>query len=456
MNAPTTQPDERLAQAANSLPERPRTQRARLLDAMIELAGRGGSQAVTVAQVSSAAGVSSATFYAEFENKEECLLAAYAEAARRLLMVRTPSGGEEDWRSAAHATIGELAAAIQQDPEAGRLLFIDTLSGGLRGRKTRAAALGAFAGRVQEFIDSYPAQQGVLDLPPAALVGATRSIIARALRTRGESELPALAEHGLQWVLSYRRAPGSERFSTTERALLPASFEVTPAPSAASSRRRLPRGRHGLPAGVIARSHRTRILYGTAEVMTDKGYAEATVADIVASAGVSRDVFYEHFTDKQHAFLEAQNHPTQHILESCACAYFAEQQWPERVWAMLRALLEMIARNPAMSHLRLVECYAAGPEAIRRAEEITRSFTIFLEEGYSQREQARELPRLTLQAITGAAFELIQRQVARGRGSSLPRLLPMLCYVHVAPFMGAEAAVEFLSARIEQASSEGA
>ena len=38
------------------------------------------------------------------------------------------------------------------------------------------------------------------------------------------------------------------------------------------------RGRHGLPASVVARSQRTRILRGTAEVMLDKGYANATVA----------------------------------------------------------------------------------------------------------------------------------------------------------------------------------
>ena len=60
---------------------------------------------------------------------------------------------------------------------------------------------------------------------------------------------------------------------------------------------------------------------------------------------------------------------------------------------MLEVLLAMIAENPAISHLRLVECYAAGPEAIRRAEEITRSFTIFYEEGYRYRPQAQALPQ---------------------------------------------------------------
>ena len=83
----------------------------------------------------------------------------------------------------------------------------------------------------------------------------------------------------------------------------------------------------------------------------------------------------------------------------------------------------MIAENPAISHLRLVECYAAGPEAIRRAEEITRSFTIFLEEGYGYRPEAQRLPKLTTQAIAGGVFEMIQR----ARGAARLRDAPAPC-----------------------------
>jgi len=105
----------------------------------------------------------------------------------------------------------------------------------------------------------------------------------------------------------------------------------------------------------------------------------------------------------------------------------------------------MITANPAISHLRLIECYAAGPEAIRRAEEITRSFTIFLEEGYGYRPQARELPHLCSLAIAGAVFEIIQRHVARGDSAGLVRRLPQLTYVAIAPFTGSEQAVRLVT-----------
>ncbi len=422
---------------------------------MIELAAKQGGQSVTVAQLSSQAGVSSATFYEQFENKEDCMLAAYAAAAERLLLVAPPALTDDDWAQAARRSLREFALALRDDPDAGRLLFVDTVSGGPLVRVARGAAIRAFDQRTSEFLDSTPAGGPLIDVPAAALVGAARSIIARYLRTHGESELPGLVDDGLAWLLSYAVAPGARRWSTSSGSLLALRAGAAPAVAARRSARRLPRGRHRLPPGLVARSHRTRILYAIAEVTQAKGYADTTVSDVVSAAGVSRDVFYEHFADKQDVFLEAQNHPTQHILERCASAYFDGGEWPERMWRMVAELLAMIVENPAISHLRLVECYAAGPQAIRRAEEITRSFTIFYEEGYRYRPQAAELPKLASQAIAGASFELIQRQLARGELEQLPSLLPRLTYICVAPFMGAPAAIEFLRTQVARERAQG-
>jgi len=423
-----------------------RSQRERLLDAMIELMAQTGYQQVSIAQVSARAGVSRATFYEQFEDKEDCLLAAFRVAAERLLVQAPPMAASNgDWYAATGATLRLLATALQRDPNAGRLLFVERLAGGPRARETRRAVVGAFDQRVQEFLDSMPSGAPTLDVPATALVGAIRSIVARYLRTHGEDELPSLADDGITWVRSYAVPAGAEHWSTGPDALLPAPPELDRSPASERRPRRLPRGRHGLPAGVIARSQRTRIIYGTAEVMMAKGYENATVTDIVAAAGVSREVFYEHFRDKQNAFLEAQQHPTQHILNTCASAYFSVEDWPERVWNAFAALLHMIAANPAISHLRLIECYAAGPDAIRRAEDITRSFTIFVEEGYGYRPQARELPRLSSHAIAGAIFEIIQRHAARGDYVGLVRHLPQLTYIALAPFMGPEEAIRRVS-----------
>jgi AcrR family transcriptional regulator len=246
-----------------------------------------------------------------------------------------------------------------------------------------------------------------------------------------------------------RRSGG---WSTGSEALLPGasrlSAGVTAEPEDPAELGRLPRGRHGLPAGAVARSQRTRLIHATASVTMAKGYASTTVADIVASAGVAKEAFYKHFRDKEQAFLEAQEHPTRQILDAVVFAYFSAEEWHERIWRALRTLADLIAANPVMSHLRLVECYTAGPAAIRRAEEIVHSFTIFLEEGYRTSRDAERLPRLFSQTISGAIFELIQHEVVAGRTEEIPARLPQLAYVAMAPFLGPAEAIELLREKI--------
>jgi AcrR family transcriptional regulator len=461
MSPPTRRPAQGLRERQakprkNASSNKPKpTQRDRLLDAIVELSAKGGYQGVSIAQVSSRARVSSATFYELFDGKEDCLLAAYRAVAERVfeqVRIEAPEGG--DWRDLARGSLESLLAALRSDPDSGRVLFVEAAAGGALIDDERKRVLGRFERLAQVFLDSMPADGERLDIPAAVIVGAIRSIVARRLRTNAEDELPAMVEDLIGWIASYGIPAGSTPWSSSPQALL-APPRRTPKPGA-QIRTRLPRGRHGLPAGVVARSQRTRIIYATAEVTMDKGYASTTVADIVARAGVARDVFYEHFTDKQHAFLEAQQHPTQHIVDTCATAYFSAEEWPERIWSGLSALLELISANPAISHLRLVECYAAGPAAIRRAEEITRSFTIFLQEGYGYRPQAQELPRLSSEAIAGAIFEIIQRHIARDDFAGLLPRLPQITYIAIAPFTGPQEAVELIEAIGAQRVAAGA
>ena len=181
-----------------------------------------------------------------------------------------------------------------------------------------------------------------------------------------------------------------------------------------------------------------------------EGYDKATVSQIVTAAGISREVFYAHFANKQHAYMGAQAYATQHILEACTAAYFSRDSWAERVWSALSALVGVLAANPALAHLRLVECYAAGPAAIEHTETLRRAATIFLEEGFNRIPDGRSLPRLSAHAISGAVFEVFYAHISRGDVAQLPRCLPQLTYIAVAPFLGpadAIAAVERMRAR---------
>jgi AcrR family transcriptional regulator len=425
------------------------SQRWRLIQAMIELSATLGAQEVTIAQLCAGAGVSQQTFYEQFADKEDVLVAAYRACAEGIFGQVSSAIDAGELSEVPRLALGALLEAVASDPDAGRMLFIEAMGGGERMRQERTRAFGRFERRAEQFLELTPQDSRTLDVPVIAVVGALRHIVSRHLRNYAEDELPSRLDDGLAWLYSYARAPGMERWSTSGKALLGRSPVIGAASAQTPRPQRLPPGRHGLPAGMVARHQRTRLIFATAEVMMAKGYANTTVEDITTRARVAKPVFYRYFSDKQHALLEAQQYPTQFILDRCAEAYYSAAEWPERLSRMLTVLIGLIASNPPVSHLRLVECYSAGPVASRRAEEITRAFTIFLEEGYRFGAKLGKLPRVSLQAITGAIFEIVQRHVAQGEWDELPRHLPQLTFIALAPFMGAEQAVE----RIEQLGS---
>jgi AcrR family transcriptional regulator len=420
------------------------SQRERLVEAMIELCADSGYEATSVAQLSAHAGVSSETFYEQFASKEDCLVAAYQMAAQRLLDSPMLTAGGDTWAEAARTTLVGFFEALERDPAAGRLLMLESRAAGPRLAEARNRALVEVEARVEGFVDLQSAGQ-VPDVPIVALVGAVRAISARALREHTLDGLASLAVDLVAWIESYGIPAAQDRLASKLTLLGSPRREPLPLPGGpADERLRIPRGRHRLPAAVVRRSQRLRLLYATADVTMKQGYRNSTVADLVAAAGVSREVFYEHFADRQQAFLEALEFPTQPILHACAAAYFSGEDWPDRVWRALDTLISLIVSNPAIAHLRLVECYAAGPTAIRRAEDNTRTFAVFLEEGFTTRARGLERPELWAEAITGAIFEIIHRDVREGDFAALERRLPQLVFVAIAPFVGPAVAVRFV------------
>ena len=221
---------------------------------MIELAAKAGYQAVSIAQVSSHAGVSSATFYEQFEDKEDCLLAAY-DAARERVLPRSGDCPPSVGRSGARSLM-DLSERLQSDPDAGSMVFVEALAGEARMRRHREAVLERDEATVAHTWPSNPGTGRRSDIPVAALEGARRYIISRHLRTHSVDLLPG-DRGGSRHVDGLLRGPvGCSPWSTSGKALFSAAEAdrvvqlpeqvLLPPP-------RLPRGRHNLPPAMVAR-----------------------------------------------------------------------------------------------------------------------------------------------------------------------------------------------------------
>jgi AcrR family transcriptional regulator len=203
----------------------------------------------------------------------------------------------------------------------------------------------------------------------------------------------------------------------------------------------LPPGRHGLSRDYVAQNQRARILAAVADVTSAASYAEMSVEDIIVTAGVSRRTFYEHFNNKDDAFLAAYDEAAADLADHVLSAIETEDDFAARAGAGLQAFLDFLAARPALSRMCIVEVLAAGPEAIVRRNRVMRAFAALIEENAS-RLLDETAPSLTAETIVGGIYEVVYTRVLRGKIRELPELLPDLVYSALLPYIGPEAAAD--------------
>jgi AcrR family transcriptional regulator len=180
-------------------------QRARLLAAMIEAVTEIGYNALTVQNVLSRAGISRPTFYEQFEDKEDCFLAAFETSAGQMqerLEAAVAEAGP-GWQDRLRSGIAELLRFIAEEPEAARTVIVEARASSQAGLLRRDELLDRFASCIDALVRKD------LDEPPSAIaaagvVGGIESVLYARLQ-KGETEdlgalLPSLMYFA---VLSY-------------------------------------------------------------------------------------------------------------------------------------------------------------------------------------------------------------------------------------------------------------
>jgi len=191
--------------------------------------------------------------------------------------------------------------------------------------------------------------------------------------------------------------------------------------------RRLPRGTHGLDRDVVEASQRTRLLEAVGRAVAERGYAAATIDDVVRRAGVSKKTFYDHFADKQDCFLAAYEAASAELLERVSEAHASvEDDWLERTRAGIRAYLRWLAGDPALARVYLIEVAAAGPEALERREHLRDRYAALTRGG------PRELPAEIHHAVVAAVDDVVVRHIRAHGAERLPELEPVLLYLQTA------------------------
>jgi AcrR family transcriptional regulator len=186
---------------------------------------------------------------------------------------------------------------------------------------------------------------------------------------------------------------------------------------------KLPSGRSARSSQDIAANQLERLKGGMIHAISNRGYHNTTVADIIALAGVARRTFYEHFNSKEECFLAAYDTALEQITGNVEEAYNISGTWEERIQAAFLALAEEVISNPEATELLLIHSASAGAASIERRNQGVLAFESLLREGFSETPEYREISDMTVKTIVGGARQLAYSRLRHGRAIELPDLV---------------------------------
>ncbi len=174
-------------------------QRRRLSDAAAAVFARVGYADATAEAIAREAGMSKATFYEHFANKEDCILSLFDRAMERLIgamqgvrQSQSELAPEDRYRH----TVSALLGVVVEYPDYAHTLLIEIVGAGPRAMERRDNVFAAIAA----YIDARNADDAEAGLAhrlasphdALAIVGATAELASRQIRTQDPADIADL------------------------------------------------------------------------------------------------------------------------------------------------------------------------------------------------------------------------------------------------------------------------
>ena len=429
------------------------SQRGRLIVAMADLVGHDGYAATTVANVLELAGVSRKAFYQHFANKQECFLAAYdAIAAEGRREVSRAYEAAANPAEGAQLAIAKLFERAIETPGNVRLALVEAGVVGPAGIERRERLMSEYEGLLRDMLGLPPGPGTVPNPVLRGIVGGLNGVLHAHVRSGRLEQLRELIPHMVGWATSYNPPPTSMMQLLIQPAngptlpprliggRAPGTLTMSAAATTVGRRRGLARGKRGVSRSMVVHSQRERILDAVANIVAEDDYAALTVEGIAERAAVSLHTFYEHFKDKEDAFLVAYELGHAKGLSIVERAFVTQPDWRLGVRDGIAALFNFLASEPAFAHLALVDALTATR---RTAERTTDGLAAYAEMLIPGTKEATDLvlpPAVTIEAVAGGLLELCQTYALQRQIEKLSELLPRATYFTLAPFIGPEQA----------------
>ena len=199
---------------------------------------------------------------------------------------------------------------------------------------------------------------------------------------------------------------------------------------------RVEAGVNGFGREGVVDIQRARMLHAMAELVSERGVANVSVAHVVERAGISRRTFYEIFSDREDCFLATFDDAIERIAERVVPVYEQPRKWRERLRAALIEFLSFLDDDPGTGRLVVVETLGAGRRALEHRGLVLARVIGAVDEGRGEAKGGLEPPPLTAEGIVGAVLSVIHGRMLEEDRKPLIELVNPLMSMIVLPYLG--------------------
>jgi AcrR family transcriptional regulator len=178
-------------------------QRERILAAVAELVAEQGYPSLTVSKITKLARVSRRTFYEQFEDREDCFLAAFnivVDHLHRLIdQAVEPVAG---WPQKVAVGLAEILSFFVSEPQLAKIAMVDALTAGPTVAERYQEVVVGFGPFLRPGRKQHKAKGDLPDSTEDTIVGSIASVITREILAGRTAELESLHEDFVIFALT--------------------------------------------------------------------------------------------------------------------------------------------------------------------------------------------------------------------------------------------------------------
>jgi AcrR family transcriptional regulator len=199
-----------------------------------------------------------------------------------------------------------------------------------------------------------------------------------------------------------------------------------------------------VPRGHVSEIQRARLLSAAIDAIKQEGYANLTVAQVIARAKVSRKTFYDLFEDREDCFLAVFEVTLAQLSGRVVDAYRGERSWREGMRAGLAAALAFVEEDPELARLCVVDALGGGLHVLEERARVLAALRDVVELGGQGPAANPVPPGVTAEGVIGAVLAVLHtRLLERSPEPYMYLHGPLMCTI-VLPYLGTRAAASEL------------